>query len=106
MADVSEPEDNTFYFKKCLELCQLFGEKKGTFNFSVTIGETFKFIMNHGSKISSENHHKKKKYVSPSTKRRNNLCLLAFKARKAARGNSLTTSGAPPPSTGPSSGDR
>ena len=88
MADARKNEDNSYYFNKCLELCQLFGGKDVFFNISVSIG-TFNFTMNHGAvkekPLNVYNKMKnKKKYVSPSTRRRNASRLANYKARKAA----------------------
>ena len=68
------------YLQKCLEICQLFGEKN--FDLSVTIGE-FNFTMKH-SLGKNPSEKQKKKYVSPSTRRRNASRLANYKARKAA----------------------
>ena len=71
-------ETKIILLQKCLETCQLFGEK--CFKISVSM-EGFNFTMNHG--LVEKSKKTKKKYVSPSTRRRNNMRLQAFKAKKA-----------------------
>ena len=73
-------DTKVIFLQKCLEICQLFGEK--SFNLSVSIGD-FNFTMNHSLKKNSSEKQKKKKYVSPSTRRRNASRLSEYKARKA-----------------------
>ena len=89
----------------CLDFCHLFLEKRN-FLCEVTIGDTFKFRVNHSmEKVNISEKNTFKKYVSPSTRRRNHLHLLAYKAKRAAKGgNSPTRSGAPPPPNSANSG--
>ena len=78
MSDKTKMSDETkvILLQKCVELCQLFGEK--CYSISVTMKD-FNFTVNHGS---VKEANKKKKYVSPSTRRRNKMRLQAFKAKK------------------------
>ena len=93
MTDETKMADETkvILLQKCLEICQLFGEK--CFNISVSM-KGFNFTVNHG--LVEKSNKTKKKYMSPSTRRRNNMRLQAFKAKKATKEGNNPTTGAPP----------
>ena len=81
MADViseSTSDKNLHYFTKCMDLCQLLGNKNGNFLINVKIENIFNFTVKHSSiknlsDKDSVKHKDKtvKKYVSPSTRKRN-----------------------------------
>ena len=57
---------NYFYFKSCLEICQLFKENSSdnkNFFINVNIEDKFKFTVKHcGKNLFDEKNKKKKKY--------------------------------------------